>query len=116
MVRININKIAQVIFEFAIVLALVALALVMMQLYLKRGIQAGIKIAADELGLQQDSVELDAESGEVSESFMRVDTGSTRSIAQALGGQHTLTLIETSEILYGVNTFWSDFTTEEPED
>ena len=116
MVKINTNKVAQVIFEFAIVLALVALALAMMQIYLKRGIQAGIKIAADELGLQEDEVELDPEKGTVSESFARTDTTSSRSIAHGLGGQHALTLIETSEILYGTNIYWGDFTTEAPEE
>lgn len=117
MVQVPFHKrTAQVIFEFAIVLALVALALAMMNLYLRRGIQAGYKIAADELGLQQDSVELDPEKGTVGESYMRTDLNSTRTIAHGLGGRHALTLKETSEIVYGVNTYWGDFTTEEPED
>lgn len=95
----------QVIFEFAIILAIVAVALAMMQLYLRRGIQAGIKIAADELGKQEGSVELDMEKSSVSESLTRMDSESTRTITHGLGGAHALTMIETSEIIYGFNTY-----------
>ncbi len=99
------HKYGQVVFEFAIILAIVAVALAMMQLYLRRGIQAGIKIAADELGQQSGSVELDMEAGTVSESLTRMDSESSRTIAHGLGGAHALTMIETSEIIYGFNTY-----------
>ena len=99
------HKHGQVVFEFAIILAIVATALAMMQLYLRRGVQAGIKIAADELGKQEDSVEHDMEKGTVSEALTRMDSKSSRTIAHGLGGAHALTMIETSEIIYGFNTY-----------
>jgi hypothetical protein len=54
---INRQK-GQSLLEYAIILGVVALALGSMQIYLRRGIQAGIKIAADELGLQKDAMEV----------------------------------------------------------
>ena len=100
------GKHGQVVFEFAIVIAVVVLALVMMQLYLRRGIQAGLRIAADEIAPQSGSVELDMETGTVSESLTRMDSESSRDITHGLGGAHTLTMIETSEIIYGFNTYF----------
>lgn len=70
--RLISSKRAQVVLEYAIILGIVALALGMMQVYVRRGIQAGIKIAADEIGRQEDfgnyfeSVEI-AEEEEVKE-------------------------------------------------
>lgn len=55
---------AQSISEYVIVFGLVTLVLTGMRMYMKRGIQAGIKIAADELGLQQEGKnEIDPEKG-----------------------------------------------------
>jgi uncharacterized protein (UPF0333 family) len=45
---------AQSTLEYGVVLAVVVAALVTMQLYFKRGIQATIKTAADEIGAQED--------------------------------------------------------------
>lgn len=53
----------QITFEYAIIIGLIAAALTMMQVYLRRGIQAGIKIAADEIGLQEDFENLDIKKG-----------------------------------------------------
>jgi Flp pilus assembly pilin Flp len=39
--------------EYAVILAIVAAALIAMQMYMKRGIQGAVKIAADRLGSQQ---------------------------------------------------------------
>ena len=41
---------AQAAFEYAIILAIVVTALISMQVYFKRGIQAGVKMCSDELG------------------------------------------------------------------
>lgn len=56
---------AQATFEYAIILAIVAGALTAMQVYFKRGIQAGIKICSDELGGQRKGLgeKIDLESG-----------------------------------------------------
>jgi len=56
---------AQATFEYAIILAIVAGALTAMQVYFKRGIQAGIRICSDELGEQKKGVgeKIDLESG-----------------------------------------------------
>ena len=56
---------AQATFEYAIILAIVAGALTAMQVYFKRGIQAGIKICSDELGEQKKGLgeKIDLESG-----------------------------------------------------
>ncbi len=56
---------AQATFEYAIILAIVAGALTAMQVYFKRGIQAGVKICSDELGGQKKGLgeKIDLESG-----------------------------------------------------
>ncbi|MBU3934113.1 hypothetical protein KKD20_06895 [Patescibacteria group bacterium] len=53
--RINyiFNSKGQSIIEYALILGIVVIALSAMQVYVKRGIQAGIKIAADEMGAQE---------------------------------------------------------------
>ncbi len=47
---------SQATFEYAIILAIVVTALTAMQLYFKRGIQAGIKMCSDELGGQKEGL------------------------------------------------------------
>lgn len=46
---------AQSIIEYALLLGIIGLALGAMQLYFKRGIQAAIKVSADQLGSQEGS-------------------------------------------------------------
>jgi len=41
--------------EYGLVLAVVVAVFIIMQFYLKRGIQAGLKISADQLGNQEES-------------------------------------------------------------
>jgi len=97
--RISLN-IGQTVLTYAIVLALVGLALGMMRTYMQRSIQAGIKRSADELGRQQDSVETDPQ--DVLPSWMqerRVDT-SAEQILEDLSGAHILSVIESSEVIY----------------
>ena len=53
---------AQATFEYAIILAIAVTALTTMQVYFKRGIQAGIKMCSDELGGQKEGLfEVDIE-------------------------------------------------------
>ena len=53
---------AQATFEYAIILAIAVTALISMQVYFKRGIQAGIKMCSDELGGQKEGLfEIDIE-------------------------------------------------------
>ena len=114
MPRLASHNRAQVIFEYAIILTLVALALGMMRVYLKRGIQAGIKIAADEIGAKGEYRELPLATTTIEESQKRVKAYNRRQTIKELGGRQTLSVIETSEILYGSSIYWSDF--EEDED
>jgi len=50
---------AQSILEYAIVLGIVAIVLSAMSLYFRRGIQAVVRVASDELGNQKDAEEID---------------------------------------------------------
>lgn len=108
MPRLTSHNRAQVIFEYAIILALVALALGMMRVYLKRGIQAGIKIAADEIGAQGDYRELLPSMATLEDSDKHTKTYDWRQTIKGLGGRQTLSVIETSEILYGWSIIRSD--------
>ena len=68
---------AQSILEYAVVLAVVIAALAGMQPFCKRGIQASFKFAADQIGAQQDSADVDIVRGGVitsSESASSVQT------------------------------------------
>lgn len=62
--------------EYAIIIGLVVAGLTTMQVYIKRGIQAGIRVAADELGSQEDA-EIDPQEGtkEFLDSIIRLETG-----------------------------------------
>ncbi len=51
----NFNAKAQTVAEYLVVVMLVITALTVMQLYMKRGLQATIKVAADELAPQNKS-------------------------------------------------------------
>jgi Flp pilus assembly pilin Flp len=53
----------QGIIEYAIILGLIVAALSAMRVYIKRGIQAGIKVAADQLGSQENAEETDLKKG-----------------------------------------------------
>jgi Flp pilus assembly pilin Flp len=54
---------AQSVLEYAVILALVAVALTIMQLYFKRGVQSAIKFAADQVGTQEDGESIDTSNG-----------------------------------------------------
>lgn len=46
-------RLAQSLIDYVFVVGLVAAALIVMQVYMRRGVQAGIKFASDELGSQE---------------------------------------------------------------
>ncbi len=56
------NQHGQAILEYTIVLGVITAAILAMQLYAKRGIQAGVKVMADQIGDQADGIRY--ESGE----------------------------------------------------
>lgn len=58
------RKLGQSILDYAILLGVITTTLVGMQFYIKRGIQAGIKVSADQLGCQGEGLkEKDMRSG-----------------------------------------------------
>jgi hypothetical protein len=82
---------AQSILEYAVVLAVVSAALAGMQLFFRRGIQASIKLAADQIGAQQDSADVDIVRGGVnissaSTSNAQTLSSSTESTSRFVGG------------------------------
>lgn len=66
------NSKAQSISEYVILFGIITAALLGMQVYMKRGIQAVIKVAADEIGLQQDAEEIDPVKGRISNSNINI--------------------------------------------
>lgn len=107
MLRLTHNK-GQAIFEYAVILAIVALALGMMQVYLRRGIQAGIKIAADELGQQEGSVELDPTKGTTQTSLMSNRSSATRQIQYGQSGSRAVSAQESSQAS-GETEYWGNW-------
>lgn len=71
MLRMLRNKKAQSILEYAVLLGLAGIALSSMQVYFKRGIQSVIKVAADEVGKQEDSEDFDPIKGTKADSIVR---------------------------------------------
>mgnify|MGYP001588876000 CR=1 FL=1 len=105
---------AQVILEYIVVLSIVALALAAMQLYLRRGIQAAIKVAADEVGEQGEAQEIDPEKGTKTSSNIHQFTHGSG--AQAKAAQRTRvsqggsvrTDYDTATTINGTSTYKSE--------
>ncbi len=91
---------AQATFEYAIILAIVAAALTTMQVYFKRGIQAGIKICSDELGEQNKGIgqKIDLESGIITPALSSHHsvTESTTRFQIGKGEERTLSIDEST--------------------
>ena len=64
--------------EYALVLAIVMAVLTGMRLYMQRGIQAAIKLSADELANQEESVEFHPLKGRLESSIRVVTEDSTQ--------------------------------------
>lgn len=106
---------AQSILEYVVVLGVVGMALGTMGLYFRRGIQAVIKVAADEVGIQEDA-EDDPLKGTKTKPESSITTATTgpESLwvydnAYRGGGQHRLW--DTTQTARG----WATYTTEREE-
>lgn len=125
------NNKAQSIMEYAIIIGLVVAGLSAMQVYIRRGIQAGIKVAADELGNQEDA-EIDPTKGtkESSDSKIRTKAGGkpvgAAEVAQLSAGEAQKIILhqDGSQDIYiyrsskvrpydGVNSSYSTYISEE---
>lgn len=93
-------KKAQALIEYAMVIVVVSAAFMAINGYMKRGIQAQIRISADELGKQEESEELDIIKGrlEVSGQRMKSEAPSQRKREYA-GGRQRDNVNERSEVL-----------------
>ncbi len=78
----------QSISEYMFVFGLVAVTLISMQIYMKRGIQAVVKVATDELGGQQ-AEETDPEKGTLSNTTFYTTDDRTSRLATQEGGSQT---------------------------
>jgi hypothetical protein len=88
-------RLAQSLLEYVYVVGIVAALLVAMQVYMTRGIQAGVKYAADELGSQEG---LPLESRMVTEhaSEYTEDTANSRTEQVGSGGSRLRTMDHTT--------------------
>lgn len=68
----------QSVLEYVIILGIVAIALAAMLLYFRRGIQSVVKIAADELGNQEDAEDINPTTGIKTSSEINRQTQATR--------------------------------------
>lgn len=87
---------AQSIIEYVILLVVIGAALSAMQLYFRRGIQAAVKLAADEVGNQADGVaETDYSSLWRSGAFSKKSTGKE--------GEKKTILLKNGAVSYTIN-------------
>lgn len=86
--RLSLDR-AQSIVEYSIILSIVVAALIAMQVYMKRGIQAGIKFAADELG-PQEAEKTDIEKGTETSSEINTKADSIQRIRSFKDGSQTM--------------------------
>lgn len=88
---------AQSILEYAVLVGIIGLALSGMSLYFRRGIQAAIKVAADEIGNQSEAEETDPNKGTKTASLIQTVVSGSQGTAGATqrirryqgGGQRT---------------------------
>ncbi len=109
---------AQSVSEYAILIGIITLALVGMQVYMKRGIQGVVKMAADEVGSQRDAEETDVLKGTKQQSQSRSITsgatqgtphlpqGATRRVRAFVGGSQRVDF-ETNIIASGTQSYTS---------
>jgi hypothetical protein len=89
---------AQSFTEYALLFGLVTMALVGMQVYMKRGIQAVVKVASDELGTQENP-EVLINFNRQQETNSKTQASTTGSITrlESPGGIHTRNINTTTE-------------------
>ena len=76
--------------EFSIMLAIVVAVFTVMQVYIKRGIQGGLKFSADQLGKQEDFVEKDPTKGRLEEAISHDIVQGTSTVSSTGGTQTTV--------------------------
>lgn len=93
-------KRAQALIEYAMVIGVVSAAFIAINVYMKRGIQAEIRISADELGKQERSEEFDIVKGlsVVSGQKMKSEAPSQKK-QEFVGGRQREDVNEKSEVL-----------------
>lgn len=111
MFRLTMKNLGQVTLVYAILLSIVGLALIAMNTYFRRGIQSGIKIAADEIGVQEEyeSDPTKHSYGETRERRLSSIWRNLKEIVQEIGAVHALQVIETSQIYFRESSSWSGF-------
>lgn len=100
---------AQSILEYVVLLGIVGLALGTMGLYFRRSIQSVIKIAADELGSQEDTEEESLYTRTIPESNITTVTTGQETLNIGTGGQDRSW--DTTQTASG----WANYTTERGE-
>jgi hypothetical protein len=79
------NRRAQGILEYVVILGIVATALMAMSLYFRRGIQAAVKVATDEMGGQSDA-ETDPNKGTTTDSTAASGSSVKHTLQTSVGG------------------------------
>lgn len=93
-------KKAQSLIEYALVIGVVSSAFLAINVYMKRGIQAQIRISADELGQQKESEEFDLTKGKLEVSGQRMKSEAPAQKKQEFsGGRQRSDVNERSEVL-----------------
>lgn len=83
--------------EYAVLFAIVVAAFVGMQVFIKRGVQGGIKICSDQIGNQQDYANVtDPIKGGLDSAVSIDNTQGRTTISTAAGGAESHTISQTS--------------------
>ena len=84
---------AQSTLEYAVIIAVVAAVLTGMRFYFQRGLQSAIKVAADQIGTQEDGESIDTSDGvktiEGSAQLMETSTSGTETEQVSLGSSRS---------------------------
>lgn len=86
---------AQSISEYVLVIGIVSIALISMQAYMKRGVQAVIKVASDQAG-NQSAEEIDVQKGTKTDSQITTLNQDSERLQSFVGGSQTTTVAHTS--------------------
>ena len=95
---------AQSLSEYALLIVLVMAVVLGMQTYMKRGIQAVIKLSAEQLAQQPEAEEIDPFKGTKKGSNLNTITSGTARQTVSLDGSHNST-IKTTSTTTGTSTF-----------
>lgn len=75
--------------EYAILIGVIGVSLSIMTLYFRRGIQAAVRVAADEVGRQQDAEDVDVFNGTTTNATFRQMSESNQAVTKFEGGSQT---------------------------